>query len=187
MADGPIEASSAGEDFRRELAARRKDLEREFADKARELKAQHQRRMDQLERDRLEWEAYKRSQTKEMADRAEKLRRNAENAETKVRVTTENLRELDELRAQVKELERGERQAKKAHAELEARATTVEAGLRRARALLAWFALVSIAGPVLWLFAGGAGAGPDAFAVAAATLALALLLTALRGRASKPR
>lgn len=142
MAEGSGDKSAAEADFQRELAARRKDLEREFQDKQRDLKAQHQRRMDALERDRADWEAHRRDQQKQLADQAEKLRRNTQNTETKVKVTADNLRELDELRAQVKELERGERQAKRTQADLEAAVAAAERRRASDRLIRIWTAAV---------------------------------------------
>src|SRR5687767_10472697 len=67
-------SAQAEEDFARELAARRRDLGREFAERNRGRKAQHQRRMDALRQEQVDWEEHRRQQTKELADRAEKLR-----------------------------------------------------------------------------------------------------------------
>ncbi|HEX2066862.1 MAG TPA: hypothetical protein VHI93_08630, partial [Candidatus Thermoplasmatota archaeon] len=76
------------ESARRELAARRRELEREFGLKRAELKAQHQRRLDLLRQEQVDWQEHRRRQAKELADRTEKVRRNAANAQQRVEVGT---------------------------------------------------------------------------------------------------
>ena len=89
----------------RELASRRRELEAEFADKMRDLKHQHQRRMDRLKEEQAEWEAYRRSKAKEIADKTETVRRRVENVEHRTNVDAAAKKELADLRAAVQRLE----------------------------------------------------------------------------------
>lgn len=182
------------DDFQRELAARRKDLEREFNDKARELKAQHQRRMDALRQEQADWEAVRRQRTKELADREEKLRKHEQKARDELASKETTRKELRTLKSHTGELEQSRDEAAAAKAELEARASRAEAELRKARTLLALFAFVSIGGPVLWLLSGGLAADRAAVVVSIVALAVGALLAlrwarirAKAGRASATR
>lgn len=133
---------AAGDEVGRELASRRRDLEREFDDKARELKAQHKRQADKLAQDRVEWEAHRREQQRELADRAEKVRRSEDN----------HKRDLDALKAARAELEaaKGELAEQRIlRAEVKQAAAVKEAasdGLRAAHGLLATAAFVAVGG-----------------------------------------
>jgi chromosome segregation ATPase len=173
---GPDGARQAEDDFQRELAARRKDLEREFNDKARELKAQHQRRMDALRQEQADWEAVRRQRTKELADREEKLRKHEQKARDELASKETTRKELRTLKSQTGELAQSRDEAAAAKAELEARATNAETELRKARTLLALFAFVAIGGPVLWLLSGGLAADRAAVVVSAIALAMAVVL-----------
>lgn len=124
------------------LAARRRELEREFEDKARDLKAQHKRLADKLAEDRADWEAHRRDQQRELADRAEKVRR----AEDNHRRDAESLKaaraELEATRAELSEQRVLRAEVKQAAATREA--STGDA--RAARGLLAAASLVALVG-----------------------------------------
>lgn len=175
--DGPEGSTSAAEeDFQRELAARRKDLERDFQDKVRDLKAQERRRMDQLARDRSEWDAHKRQQAKELADKAEKLRRPADNARKADALTAQERKEMETLRQRIKDLEQAKLDATAAVARSQERVDKARQGARSTSKAAPWLAAWAIAGGLLWLsIALGAGDGA-AVRVSGGFLAVAVAL-----------
>ncbi|MEA3166705.1 MAG: hypothetical protein QOJ26_1577 [Thermoplasmata archaeon] len=173
-------ATSADEDFKRELAARRKDLERDFADRNRELKAQHQRRMDALRQEQADWEEVRRTRTKELADREEKLRRGEERLHADTRKTVTARDEAGALRKQLAAIEAARRAEGASDAGREGRALAAEAAARKAKRAARWLALLAVLGPIAWLVAGGRDAGAIAMAVAGVFLAAALALTFTR-------
>src|ERR1041385_8164601 len=119
-----------------DLAARRQEMEREFAEKYRDLKAQDKRRRESLRLEQDEFEAYRRGKVKELADREEKLRRTAGNKEERARVASDTVRELEELRRQAKGSEAAEWRRKKEVAESQAQAAASLAQARAAGRLL---------------------------------------------------
>lgn len=180
--DGPDDAAStqADEDFRRELDARRKDLEREFADKNRELKAQHQRRMDALRHEQADWEEHKRRQTKELADKAERLRAGEERLHKDTHRTVTAKDEAGALRKRLEAVEVERAAERAAQATSEQRVADAQAAARKAKRAARWLALLSILGPVAWLVIGGRDGGLVPLLVAGALLAVAVVFTALR-------
>lgn len=126
-------------------------MEREYVEKYRDLKAQDKRRRESLELEKEEFERYRREKGKELADREERLRRNVENKEEKVRVSTESLRELEELRKQVKEHEAGEWRRKKEMAEMDARVVASRGEAQVAKGLLAWSLVAFALATLGWL------------------------------------
>lgn len=162
------------EDFQRELKARRKDLDREFDDKQRELKAQHQRRMDALRQEQIDWEEVRRQRTKELADREEKLRRGEERLHKDTHKTVTAKDEAGTLRKQVEAMEAARRAETEADAGREARVLAAEATAKKARGAARWLALVAILGPIAWLVAGGREAGTAALVVAGTFLVVAV-------------
>jgi hypothetical protein len=169
-------SSSEDEDFRRELTARRRDLEREFADKHRELKAQHQRRMDALKQEQVDWEAHRRQQTKELADKAEKLRAGEERLHKDTRRTVTAHDEAGALRKKVEAMEAARFAEAAADAEREERVANAEAAARKARRSALWLALLSILGPLTWLVANGRVPGIVAMILAGLFLVAAVVL-----------
>jgi hypothetical protein len=176
MADPSDAAAQADEDFARELAARRKDLEREFTDKNRELKAQHQRRMDALRQEQADWEEVRRQRTKELADREEKLRAGEERLHKDTHKTVTAKDEAGALRKQLAAVEAERAKETLADAQRERRVAEAEAKASKARRTARWLALLAILAPIVWFVAGGRSAGPMAFVVAGASLLLALAL-----------
>lgn len=164
------------------LAARRKELEREFAEKYRDLKAQDKRRRESLKLEQDDFEAYRRAKGKELADREEKLRRTVENREEKARVSSGSLRELEDLRRQVKESEAGEWRRKKEVAELEARASAAERALAATRRLLSIALTLLAAVTAAWLALGRRSA-PGGLVLAGATVLAVVLLMWRRSKA----
>jgi septal ring factor EnvC (AmiA/AmiB activator) len=162
------------EDFARELAARRRDLEREFDDKQRELKAQHQRRMDALRQEQADWEEVRRQRTKELADREEKLRRGEERLHKDTHKTVTAKDEAGALRRKVEAMEADRRAEAEADVGREARVLAAQATAQKARRAARWLALVAVLGPIAWLVAGGREAGPTALVVATVSLVAAI-------------
>lgn len=142
----------------RELASRRKDLEREFDDKLRDLKAQHKRQADKLAQDRADWEDHKRRQAKELADKAEKVHRAEGNAAKVEAMKAAERKELEALRLRVKELEQDKLDARTAATKSLAKAEKARGVARSSGKLVPWFATLSIVGGLVWLAtAWGAG------------------------------
>ena len=129
-------ADPAPSDAERELAQRRRDLEHEFGAKQRDLKAQHKRQMDRLLQDRQEWEEYKREQAKELADKAERLRRRDANAVQKEETKAAMQEDVAELKARIQELEEEKLKAKVARDGFDERLARARAGWASAKALL---------------------------------------------------
>lgn len=128
MAD---DAADLPEAAQRALASRRRELEREFDLKRADLKVQHQRRLEVLEQEKRDWLEHKRQQAKELADRTEKVRRNTANTQQRSDLAATERKELADLRAQVRDLERKEREAARTEKGLR---EAVEAAQRRGRA-----------------------------------------------------
>ncbi|MEK6975366.1 MAG: hypothetical protein AABY18_03380 [Candidatus Thermoplasmatota archaeon] len=136
--DEPAPSDDAG----RELAARRRDLEHEFQDKFRDLKAQHKRQQESLQQDRVDWEEHRRGQQRELADRAEKVRRSEDNHKRDLDALRAARAELDATKAELAEqrVTRGEvKSALTVKSESDER-------LRAARGLLAASSFLAIAG-----------------------------------------
>jgi chromosome segregation ATPase len=169
----------------RELAARRRDLEREFDGKMRDLKAQHQRRHDNLKREQAEWEAHRREQAKALADRTETVRRRADNAQQRVESGAAAKQELQALRQQVKDLEQAQREAKRTQARLEAAAEEAGKRLRSTQGRSRWAAGVLGLGAFAWLVAGWREPLGLGFLAAAVALAVLLLLAVGRRKAER--
>lgn len=172
----------SGEAQQRELAARRKDLEREFDAKARELKAQSERRADKLRDDRAEWEDYKRKQSKDLADRAEALRRQEVNAQAEAKRNVETRQDLGATKKQVADLEQTRQAAAAVQADLERKATEAHKRLSAAKPLLAAFGGLSVLAPLAWLAFSWRTAGTPANGVAVVALVFGLVLNVWRLR-----
>jgi hypothetical protein len=164
----------------RELAARRRELEREFNLKRADLKAQHQRRLDLLRQEQADWQEHRRLQAKELADRTEKVRRNAGNAQQRAELGAAERQELAELREQVKRLERAQREAKRTQTRLEEGASAADRRLRSARARASWAAAVLVLGALAWIALGWREA--RGLGVLAAALAGSVTLSLSAGR-----
>ncbi len=185
MDDVPTASPPSAPDL--DLAARRREMEREFVEKHRDLKAQDKRRRESLEQEKQEFESYRRQKVKELADREEKLRRTTENKETQVKVTAASLEELEALRRQVREHDAAEWRRRKEMAEKDARAAAAESALRRSKALAGWLTALAVLAPVAWL-ASGWPAGGLAAGLAGGLAAAALLLRWLyRGTFNVPQ
>ena len=143
--------AQAEEDFQRELTARRKDLAREFDDKQRELKAQHQRRMDALRQEQSEWEDTRRSRTKELADREEKLRRGEERLHKDTHRTVTARDEAAALRNQLQGIEQSKGEVALRQADLERRTAAAEANLRFTQRRVFLLATLAFVAPVAWM------------------------------------
>lgn len=135
----------------RELANRRRDLEREFDGKLRDLKAQHKRQMDGLQRDRQEWEEHRRRQQKELADKAARLKAAEDNARRADAVTAEERKEMERLRERVKDLEQAKLDATVRVAKSQERVEKARQGARSSSKVAPWAAGWSVAGGLLWL------------------------------------
>ncbi len=166
----------------RELAERRVALEAEFKAKFRDLKAQEKRRLDHLERDRVEWEDHKRKQAQELADRAERLRRQETNTVQREEAKGASRDELDRLRSEVEEQRAAKLEAKAAVAKLEVRLAEEQTRLRSGSRLLGWFGASSVAAGAVWLALAWGPAQGSGVAWAAGFLLLALVLNLLRFR-----
>lgn len=173
---------SLPDDAQRELAARRKDLEREFDDKARELKAQHKRQMDRLEQDRLDWEGHKRTQAKELADKAERYRRKETNEQQVVQRSEATREEVQALKDRVADLEASKLKATVTQAGLEQRAAGAKEALKGARTVLLAFAIVTLAAAAIWLVVALQTQGTAGIGWPAVALALAFMLNLWRIR-----
>ena len=164
----------------RELAARRKELEREFDDKQRELKAQHKRQADKLQADRLDWEASRKAQLKDLADRTERVKRQEENHKRDVAALKATQAELGKTRERLQENEGAKVEAKQAVAEQ----ASAQRDLARARSRLAFAAWVAVGGGAASLL--GAVLWDRAVAYVAAGLTLGLgLVCAMQARKVK--
>jgi seryl-tRNA synthetase len=171
------------EEARRELANRRRDLEREFDAKLRDLKAQHQRRHDALKREQAEWDARRREQAKALADRTETVRRRSDNAQQKADLAAAERQELAALRQDVKELEQAQREARRVQARLQEEAGAARRLLRSAQVRSRWAAALLAAGALAWLAAGRGT--PLGLAFLAAGLGAAFLLAlGVKGRSA---
>lgn len=181
-----MEDAGQGEEMpetaRRELAARLRDLERDYDAKVRELKTQHQRRMDRLKEDRAEWDTYRRAQTKELADLKETMRRRTEVAQQRVDTTAAERKELADLREEVKRLESVERTVKRDAARLEAEMGAARDVAGRSRTRARWAAGALLLGAAGWLAAGWQGPLGLASLTAGLTLAALLLVDLSRSR-----
>ena len=162
----------------RELAARRRDLEREFDDKARELKAQHKRQADKLQADRLDWEASRKAQLKDLADRTERVKRQEENHRRDVAALKATQAELGKTRERLQENEGAKVEAKQAVAEQ----ANAQRDLARARSLLAFATWVAVGGGAASLLGAALWDRAVAYVAAGLTLALGLLCEVQRRR-----
>ena len=135
-------------DAERELRARRRDLEREFDDKLRDLKAQHKRQMDRLQQDRAEWESYRREQAKELADRREAVRRRLDNRVKAEEHQAEERHDLAELRQTVAELREARLEDTNAIRKLEERVEKARVRFGAAQRRRRWLALVAVLGGI---------------------------------------
>ncbi|MEA3191397.1 MAG: hypothetical protein QOD77_1979 [Thermoplasmata archaeon] len=139
------------EEARLWLVARQKELERDHADKLRELKAQHRRRMQALEEERADWHATRRQQAQQLADKAETVRRRVEVREQKAEVAAAVHDELAARRGQVQAFETAEREWARERARLEAERAATQARLRAARRQALVLASLLVVGAVAWL------------------------------------
>ncbi|MFA5944376.1 MAG: hypothetical protein WC876_07925 [Candidatus Thermoplasmatota archaeon] len=169
-------------DFQRELTARRKDLAREFDDKQRELRAQHQRRMDALRQEQSDWEETRRSRTKELADREEKLRRGEERLHKDTHRTVTARDEAAALRNQLQGLEQATGEAAIGQADLKRRTTAAEMHLRFAQRRIALLAALIFLAPLAWIVAEWPTASGRTVLIASLTWGLALALLFWRPR-----
>ncbi len=161
-----------------ELAARRRDLEREFDDKQRDLKAQHKRQADKLQADRLDWEASRKAQLKDLADRTERVKRQEDNHAKDLAALKEAQRRLEATRAELED-----HRTKRADvAEAKAGESASKEQLRASRSLLVAACLVGIAGGAASLLAAVLWDRPTAYVAAGLTLLLALAIEAKRRR-----
>lgn len=95
------------------MDVKRRELDLAHDEKLRDLKAQHKRRMDALDQDRLDWEASRKAQLKDLADRTERVKRAEGNhrrdadslraARTELDAAKEELAKQRVLRSQVRE------------------------------------------------------------------------------------
>ena len=165
-------------DAERELAARRRELEREFDDKQRDLKAQHKRQADKLQQDRVEWEAHRREHQKQLSDREEKVRRLEDNHKRDLAALKEAQRQLDAARAEL-----GEARVKRAEvAQAQAGESESKDRLKATRTLLAGLSFVAIAGSAASLLGAVLGDRPTAYVAGGLTLLLALGIEVRRRR-----
>ena len=181
-------AANAGE---REFLARRRDLEREFDGKLRDLKAQHKRLVDRLEQDRAEWETRRKQQQKDLADREERLRRREDNKERAVEAKADERKERDALRLRIRELEERGLDAKTAIGRLEERLAKALRAQSGAQNLLTAFAGVSLVCGLVWLIIALQGSDRTSLLLAGLFLLLVGFLSALRlrlrpGRPTRP-
>lgn len=141
----------AEEDFRRELAARRRDLEDEFSAKLRELKAQERRRMDRMEADRSDFEQYRREKGKELADREHRLRGREGRVERTTTGGTSDSQELAKLRQEVADLKERRDLLAGRRADLEGKASSARFRLRVATWRMAALMTLAVVGDLVWL------------------------------------
>lgn len=165
-------------DAERELAARRRDLEREFDDKQRDLKAQHKRQADKLQADRVDWEASRKAQLKDLADRTERVKRQEDNHAKDLAALKAAQAELERTKDRLRETEGAKVEAKAASAGESA----ARQQLAAARSLLAFASFVGVAGGAASLVAAVLWDRPTAYVAASVTLALALACEARRRR-----
>lgn len=166
-------------DAERELAARRRELEREHADKLRDLKAQVKRQTDALQQQRLEWEATRRKQQQDLADKAERLRRQEESTR---REGERREAARQDLQAAKKQVAGGLDQAR-----AEAEALRAELGLARqhlgeAKGLLAGFVVLCLLAALAWAATAWLDARAAAMGLAGLLLAAALVMNLWRTR-----
>lgn len=178
MADDPGLTADAD----RELAARRRDLEQEFDAKLRDLKAQHKRLVDSLEQDRKEWEARRREQQKELADREERLRRREDNKERAAEAKGDDRKELAALRLRVRELEERSLDAKTSLAKLEERVAKTAKASAGTQGLFSALSGVAILGGIAWIVTALQAGDRAAVAVAALFVAVATVLWLIQRR-----
>jgi hypothetical protein len=173
-------------DAERELLSRRKDLEREFDEKTRDLKAQHKRQADKLQQDRLEWESYKKGQAKALADQAERLHRKVDNTVRAEATKAATQEEVAALKARVQELEEERLKAKVARETLEKRNEALAQRARSASSVLAGLSFVAVVGAASWLLLavqdGGSLVEPGIFLAVTAVMVVA----AVRVRLTTP-
>jgi hypothetical protein len=170
-------------DAERELAARRRELELELDAKSRDLKAQHKRTLDKLQQDRADWEEHRRAQQRELADRAEKVRRSEDNHKRDVEALRAARAELEATKAELAQqrVTRGEvKTALAVKSEADER-------LRAVRGLLAASSLLAIAGFAACALLLALGETRVALWVAAAALASALFVEWRRRMGAKAR
>jgi chromosome segregation ATPase len=172
--------SQADDDFQRELAARRKDLEREFNDKSRELKAQHQRRLDALHQEQADWEEHKRAKTKDLADREEKLRKHEERARGDARKVAATRDDLQMRKRHVEDLEAAKRDAEAVQAALQERIDAAEKRSSASHRTALQMGFVGILGPAAALLADRFGGSTAAAFILWGTIGAAVLLLATR-------
>lgn len=162
-------------DAERELAGRRRDLEREFDAKVRELKSQTKRLADRLEEDRREWEEVKRRQAKELADKAEQLNRRVDNRAKADEAKVATKEDVDELRLRVRELDEKNLSAKTANTRLEERLAKTGRQRASAQALATATSAIALVASLMLLVV-SAQEGDRFVQVAAALLAGATVL-----------
>lgn len=159
-------------DADRELAARRRELELEFEAKNRDLKAQHKRAMDKLQQDRVDWEAHRREQQRELADRTEKVRRSEDNHRRDAEALRGARAELDSTKAELAEHRVVRSEVKSAQQDK----SVAGERLRATRGLLAAASFLAVAGFAACALLLSLGEERVALGVVVVGLALALLV-----------
>ncbi|MEK6985782.1 MAG: hypothetical protein AABX89_05325 [Candidatus Thermoplasmatota archaeon] len=180
MPDVTPSADVPESDGARELRMQRAELEREFEEKLRDLKAQERRRVEALRRDREEWEATRRATQSDLANRAEAVRRAEERHKQDVDALRKARAELERLRAEAGGREAARIEAKAGQAKLAAKVETLRSSRTRSGPILAVGAAALTGCLVATLIA------PGAVVVIAALGLFALLALALGRRGRTP-
>jgi type IV secretory pathway VirB10-like protein len=173
-------AADLPDDAQRALLNQRRDLEREFEGKLRDLKAQHKRQMDRLEADRADWEESRRRQAKELADRAERLRRQEANETQQAEAAAAEAVDAAGLRAKVEEQRAAKLDLKQRLERAEGRLTEAAEVRRKALARVRLVGVGALLAAALWLWSAWSGLGGVGVGAAVALLALGALALALR-------
>lgn len=163
------------------LEQRRKELEREFDDKLRDLKAQAKRQADKLQADRVDWEASRKAQLKDLADRTERVKRQEDNHKRDLAALRAAEAELQKARDRLKETEGAKVVAKEASAG----EAVAKGEARRARGLLAVATAVAVVGGAASLLGAILGDKPVAYGAGGLTLVLGLVCELQRRRLAR--
>jgi hypothetical protein len=163
------------EDAQDELRRLRRDLERDFDAKMRDLKAQYQHRFARLKEEQAAWEEHRRTQAKALADKTETVRRRTENVVQRADLGAAVRKELEASRGQVKGLETAQRETAAERDRLRADAEAARASLRAAQSRGRWAGAALATGALGWLVAGWVT--PIGLAILADGVALSLLLS----------
>lgn len=176
MADATPPAQAPESEGARELRIQRAELEREFDDKLRDLKAQERRRVEAFRRDREAWEATRRATQSDLANRAETVRRNEEGQRRDAEALRKARADLERLQAEASEREAARIQAKAGQAKLAAKVESLKSSQTKSGPFLAVGA-AALAGCLV-----AALLAPKAVAIVAGLGLVALFLLALRRR-----